>query len=283
MKIIYIIIVVFNEKECTVRCLSELERVVVSGYGLRVVVVDNASSDGTGRILRKRFPKVFNLRNRKNIGFASAVNQGLRLALKDKSLSFVLLLNNDTYDLRPSFISKLITTALLNEEIGIVAPAIRHFIGKKLFYGLEGRLDLSLGKASHRNVKRLTSRQLIDANFVSGCCMLIKRSVIDKVGFFDGHYFLYLEDVDYCLSVQKAGFKIVLDPKVIISHKVSASLQSPLKKIPHSFKSNLRLISKWTPDGQKLRAYLYCFYFYPSLYLLWSARILKRKITGEKL
>ena len=279
MKSIYIIILAFNQKEETIRCLRELSEVKVSGYKLRIIIIDNNSTDGTEKEIAKKFPKLIYKRNKKNLGFSAGVNRGIRLALKDKSSDYVLLLNNDTYELDGNFLSSLAKTANSNKKIGIVAPALKHYVGKKLFYGMEGQLDLSLAKATHRNIKTIISKKIINADFVSGCCMLIKKEVFTKAGLFDEGYFLYLEDVDFCLQAKQAGFKVVLDPNIIIDHKVSASLNSPLKKIPYSFKSNLRLISKWTPLKYKPIAFLHCLYFYPSLAILWSAKLLKRKIT----
>lgn len=282
MKSIYIIILVFNQKQETIRCLGELLKIKVRDYRLKVVVIDNNSTDGTKEAVIKKFPKLIYKRNKENFGFAVGVNKGIHLALKDKSCTYVLLLNNDTF-LNSSFISKLVKTAKSDRKIGIIAPALKHYIGEKLFYGMEGKLNINLAKATHRNIKTIRSKKIINADFVSGCCMLIKREVFTQAGLFDESYFLYLEDVDFCLKAKQVGFKVVLDPNIIIGHKVSASLKNPLKKIPYSFKSNLRLISKWTPLKHKPLAFFHCFYFYPLLAILWSGRILKRKLLGEKL
>lgn len=277
MKSIYIIILAFNQKEETIRCLGELLKVKVRGYRLRIVIIDNNSTDGTEKEVINKFPKLIYKRNQKNLGFSAGVNKGIQIALKDKSCKYILLLNNDTY-LNNSFISKLVKTAESDSKIGIIAPVLKHYVGKKLFYGMEGQLNLKLAKATHRNTKTIRSKKIINADFVSGCCMLIKKEVFAKAGLFDEGYFLYLEDVDFCLKAKQAGFKVVLDPNTIIGHRVSASLNNPLKKIPYSFKSNLRLILKWTPLKHKPLALFHCLYFYPSLAVLWSARIVKRKI-----
>ena len=282
MKSIYIIILVFNQKQETIRCLRELSEVKVKDYKLRIVIIDNNSTDGTEKDIANKFPKFIYKRNKKNLGFSAGVNKGIQIALKDKSSDYILLLNNDTF-LNGNFISKLVKTAESDPKIGITAPALKHYVGEKLFYGMEGQLNLNLAKATHRNIKTIISKKIINADFVSGCCMLIKKEVFAKAGLFDEGYFLYLEDVDFCLKAKQAGFKAVLDPNIIIGHKVSASLNSPLKKIPYSFKSNLRLIYKWTPLRRKPLAFFHCLYFYPSLVLLWSGRILKRRLLNEKL
>lgn len=277
MKKIYVVMLTCNRKEETLRCLSGLSRVQVKDYKLETILVDNASQDGTTEEIKKRFSKVRLILNKQNRGFAAAVNQGLKLALKDNKTEFALLLNNDTF-LNKIFVEKLTKTAKRENTIGIVAPALKHYQGEKLLYGMEGHLDLNKGKTWHRNIRNIKSSKIINADFVSGCCFLVKREILEKVGLLDEKYYLYLEDVDYCLRARKAGFKVVLDPKTVIGHKVSGSLKNPLSKLPHSFKSNIVLILKWTPFLYKPLAILRCLYFYPALAIIWSLPMLKRKI-----
>jgi hypothetical protein len=270
MKRIYTIVPIRNFKSETLGCLKGLVKAKVKGYENKVIIVDNASSDGSSQEIAKAFPSVQIIRNKKNHGFAPAINQGVRKALKDKEMTFILQLNNDTR-VPADFLQKLVDTAVSDRAIGITAPALRHYQKETLFFGMEGKLDLNWAIAKHRNIKTIKSRKIIEAQFVSGCCMLIKREVLEKAGLMDERFFLYLDDVDYCLTVQKAGYKTVLDPGTVIDHKVSASFgNQPLFKLPYSFKSNIIFILKWTPLIHKPLAILRCLYFYPSLAVLWS-------------
>jgi len=277
MKKIYVVMLTCNQKEETLRCLSELARVKAQGYQIRTVLIDNASSDGTVKAIKKNFPGIRLTVNKENLGFAAAVNQGLRSALKDKNMAFVLQLNNDTF-LNKNFLSQLLRTAETDKAIGIVAPALKHYQKNQLFYGMEGYIDLKKGKMAHRNIKIIRSKKIIEADFVSGCCWLIKREVLEKVGPLDERFYLYLDDVDYCLSVQKAGYKTVLDPGIVIGHKVSAYFKNPLAKLPHSFRSHLIFVWKWVPWPHKILAWWRCFWFYPSLALIWTLPIIKKRL-----
>lgn len=268
-----------NQKEETLRCLAELSQATVKGYQLKTILVDNDSQDGTANAIRKHFPQVRLIVNKQNRGFAAAVNQGLRLALKDKDMEFVLQLNNDTF-LNQNFISQLLKTAKSDKNIGIVAPALKHYQKDTLFFGMEGYIDLKKGISRHRNVKVIKDKKIINAQFVSGCCMLIKREVLEKAGLLDENFYLYLDDIDYCLTVQKAGFKTVLDPRAVIGHKVSAYFKNPLTKLPHSFRSNIIFVWKWTPFLYKPLALARCFIFYPYLAFIWSLPLIKRKLLN---
>ncbi len=269
----------WNQKEETLRCLAELIKVKVKGYKLEIVLIDNGSKDGTARAVKKNFPKIYCFINKANCGFAAGVNKGLRHALRDKQMEYVLLLNNDTF-LNKTFLFQLIKTARSSNGVGIVAPSLKHYQKDELFFGMEGKLNLKTGKAKHRNIKKIKSKELIEAGFVSGCCMLIKREVVEKIGFFDKRYFLYLEDVDYCLRAKKAGYRIVLDPKVVIGHKVSAAWKNPLAKLPHSFKSNIVLILKWTPFLYKPLAAFHCLLFYSWLAFIWVLPLAKERVRS---
>jgi len=280
MKSIYTIIPIRNYKNQTFECIRDLKLANIKGYINKIIVVDNASSDCSAEEITKNFPDIQVIKNKKNRGFAAAINQGIKIALKDNDLSFVLQLNNDTR-LPKNFLQALVYTALTDKKIGLVAPALRHYQKETLFYGMEGEINIKTGSVKHRNIKVIKSKKIINAQFVSGCCLLIKKDVLEKVGLLDERFFLYLDDVDYCLSVQKAGFKTVLDPGVVISHKVSASFGSnPLLKLPYSFKSNLLFILKWTPLKNKPFALAWCIWFYSSLGIIWSLPVIRRKLFG---
>lgn len=277
MRKIYVIMLTYNLKEETVRCLTELSQVKANGYQTRTILIDNASEDDTANEIKNSFPQVKLITNKTNRGFAAAVNQGLKLALKDPGMEFCLLLNNDTF-LNKIFLNLLVRTINSDKNVGIAAPALKHYQKEKLLFGMEGHLDLKKGKVWHRNLKLIKNKKPVESDFVSGCCMLIKRQVLEKVGLLDERFYLYLDDVDYCLRAKKAFYKIVLNPKAVIAHKVSASFKNPLGKIPQSFRSHLLFIRKWVPWPYKVTASLRCLYFYPSLTLLWSLPLIKKKI-----
>ena len=114
--------------------------------------------------------------------------------------------------------------------------------------------------------------------FVSFACVLIKREVFEKIGLLNELYFMYLEDVDYCLTAGKAGFQCFIDPRVKVKHETSSSFSIPTQKLKFSFISQFKFINRWLKFPQKIYAYIYMIFFYSYLYLLWTYQFYKAKL-----
>lgn len=211
---IFIIILHFGDPKVTSDCIKSIISNRLSFE--KIIVVDNG---GNFEPSFENNLKVF--KNRKNLGFAAGVNIGIKYALLKKA-DYILLLNNDTI-VEEDFLSKLIAKSL-KENIGILAPAIKFHKSGKVVYDLGGKLNVLFGRTTHNEVDKLDGNKLQVVDYVSGCCMLIKRQVLEKVGFFDERFFLYYEDVDFCLRAKKAGFKTYVLPSVSVYHKLSKSV-----------------------------------------------------------
>jgi len=158
-----------------------------------------------------------------------------------------------------------------------VAPVIYHEQKRRKIYGLEGKVKWKYAKPEHRNLFNIKRLRPITSEFVTFACVLISADTFRKVGYLDEGYFMYFEDVDYCLSADKAGKKIILDPSVVVAHNTSSSFKRPTQKLFISFKSHLRFIKKWLTPIKRLVPYLYAFTLYPYLYLLWTYHGIKYK------
>lgn len=219
-----IIILNWNGLHHTVHCVNSLIQDI--NRECRIIVVDNGSSNNEAEVLKKVFKnKVYVLEEKNNKGFTGGVNEGINFALKFKS-DYYLLLNNDT-EVTSGFIEALIETSLLDENNGIVGPQIFDFHNrtKNIFAG--GKINWLLARPYHEtNLMKLKENQ-----FITGCSMLIKREVVEKIGSLDSDFFAYFEDAAYCLRARKAGFKCVLSPNSKIYHIEAASSggTSPLK------------------------------------------------------
>lgn len=228
-KKIAIIIVNWNSWQDTLECLASLK--TVKGLELSVYVVDNGSSDDSIQKLA-----VYNLlpithhliRSGENLGFAGGNNLGIRKALADGATHF-LLLNNDTLA-SPNFLAKLLEVADSNPRVGIVGPKIYFAAAQQQIWFGGGELNWLKTRGTHLEYNIIdqpstTNNQLLpkDVDYITGCCLLIKREVIEKIGLLDEGYFLYYEDVDWCLRAKKAGYRVVYMPEARIWHKVSRS------------------------------------------------------------
>lgn len=220
---ISIIILNWNQEADTAACLNFLQKLAYDDY--RVILVDNGSEDQSPDAIEERFPSVKVIRNRANLGFAEGNNVGIRAALRDGA-DHVLLLNNDT-TVEPDFLRLLIEAMKNDRAIGIASPKIMFFSERNRLWFAGGYYLAFINKPSHRFYGQIDAGQVknpAETDWVSGCCMLIKREVFEKIGFLDDDYFLYNEDVDFCARAKEAGYTIVVVPAARIYHKFAASM-----------------------------------------------------------
>ncbi|EKD53463.1 MAG: hypothetical protein ACD_61C00040G0015 [uncultured bacterium] len=267
------IVLNYRNLKDTVNCLQAL-KASDRGEEVNYFVVDNSPEKLTPNLLKEIFPKVTYIASKKNLGFAGGNNLAIKKALKDGS-THILIINPDV-TVGKTFFGPLMKH-FSDKKVGLVAPVIYHTQKGRKIYGLEGRVDWSIAKTEHRNLSTLKNTAPITSEFVTFACVLISRETFQKAGLLDDGYFMYFEDVDYCLTAGKAGFRIILDPSVVISHRTSSSFKRPTQKLLISFRSHLRFIGKWLPPYRRLLPYLYAFSIYPYLYVLWTYHGLKYK------
>ena len=246
MTTVAIILVNWNGKNDTLACLASLRQVKSSREAgsssagqkskVKCIVVDNGSTDDSVVAIKKNFPEVEVIETIENIGFAGGNNVGIRRALEDR-FDFVWLLNNDTV-VHEQAVSALIDACGLS-SVGIAGSKIyfapgheyhkRRYThkerGRVLWYA-GGLIDWENMYASHRGVDEVDNGQydaVGETSFVTGCSMMIRREVIEKIGFFDEKFFAYLEDVDFCLRAKRLGYTLLYVPQSILWHKNAGS------------------------------------------------------------
>jgi GT2 family glycosyltransferase len=233
-----IILINYNSENDTIDCLKSLSKIKTTGFKYNVVIVDNAS--------RKKFsvPNALEasnievIRSETNKGFTGGNNLGIFYAVEKYNSDFVLLLNNDT-TADDNFLKEMIRTAQSNPRVGMVSSKIyfskgREFhkdsyhksdLGNVLWYA-GGSIDWNHLASFHRGVDEIDRGQFdtqTESDFATGCSVLIKREILEKVGTFDKRFFLYLEDVDWSVRVRRAGYIIAFEPKSIVYHKNAGS------------------------------------------------------------
>lgn len=229
MKKLTISIVNYNAGEYLIRCLESLRK-VKDEVEFDVFIIDNASSDGSLEIARKKFPDFKYIENKENLGFGKAHN----LVLEKSSTPYVLTLNPDC-EVPAGTLSFMLKYMEENVDVGlstcrVVKPNGKLDIAshrgfptpKASFYYFVFKND----KYYHLTDRDMSKTHEIDA--AVGAFMLIRKSVLEKVGYFDEDYFLYAEDIDLCFRIKKAGFKIMYVPDVEIKHVKGVS--SGIKK-----------------------------------------------------
>jgi GT2 family glycosyltransferase len=217
-----IILVNWNRADLTIECLRSLKAIDNPDHEL--IIVDNASTDGSAGVLKSSFPDARLFVNDRNLGFAGGNNVGVRYAV-DNNADYVLLLNNDT-EVDPRFLSELVAATEADPKIGIAGSKIYYFSEPRRLWYAGGSVDLWTGDTHHIGENELDSGQYDvakDTDYVSGCAMLIKRRVLEEIGLLDERMFLYYEDSDYCTRARRHGYRVVYVPSSLVWHKVSST------------------------------------------------------------
>jgi hypothetical protein len=211
-----IIILNWNRVQDTLECLDSVFKSDYPNY--EVIVVDNGSTDRSAPCIREAYPKVIVLENEKNLGFTGGNNQAMRYALQ-RNADYVWLLNNDTI-IEKDTLTKLVNEAERHDEIGLISPVI-HYSGKTdevQFGGI--RIDLegyAYREMSPLSVPDDEVRKM--DNLLVGTALLIKRQVVDDIGYLDENYFAYVEDFEYCMRAKRSGHDSSVLSSAIIYHK----------------------------------------------------------------
>lgn len=208
------------------------------------IVIDNNSTDSSIEIIKREFPDFQLVRNDKNLGFAAGMNVGIKKAKGD----FILLFNNDAVA-QPRSLSILVERAMSDHYIGLVGGLILFYKPNNVIWSLGGMFDPLTGTIWSEGLGQLlpakigNGKTVLDVDYLSGCVLLLKREVIDKIGLFDEGFFLGGDDIDFSLRAKRAGYRCVLDSSAIIWHIGSYSLRHlPLFSYTERQKSDFRTI-----------------------------------------
>lgn len=244
--LVYIIVLTWNGKNDTLECLESLSK--INYFNHKILVVDNASNDSTKEAVKSKYTDVEYIYNLKNLRYAGGNNVGIDYALNNHA-DYILLLNNDTIA-EPNFLKHLINTAESNPINGIIGPKIFYYAQKNLIWYAGGKIEWWKGWIYHRGIRELDNEKYsfrIETDFVTGCCILIKRNVIEKIGKLNENYYMYGEDVDFCIRASRAGFKIWFEPEAKVWHKISVSTGGHFSwfKNYNKLKSQLKIFSRY--------------------------------------
>jgi len=219
-----IIIVSYNARKHLEDCLGSLSS-APPATPHEIVVVDNASTDGSARIVRARWPRVTVIEQSVNVGFAAGNNVGIRAT----SGELILLLNNDTI-VPKGAVDALVARLLARPDAAVAGPRLTDGNGRaELSFGrmiapfaeLRQKVTLQMYRRDvewiSRRVERDTQRER-DVDWVSGACLLVRREDAEKVGLLDERYFLYAEDVDFCAAIRALGRRVIFTPAAHVVH-----------------------------------------------------------------
>lgn len=266
---VFISLINFNGEKDTLECLASLTKTNRKDFNLTVVVVDNAS-EKKFEVKNKEFEDL-NLkiiRTEVNLGFSGGQNLGIKYALSQMA-DFIVILNNDVY-LDNEFLNNLLKAHKKKPDAGLISPKIyfakgyefhkdryqQKDLGKVIWYA-GGKMDWKNVIGYHKGVDEVDNGQFESferTDFASGCCVMVKREVFEKTGFFNEDYFLYYEDNDLSQRARKIGFYSYIYPKSIIWHKNAGSAGGSGSKLQDYYISRNRLLFgfKYAPLRAKL-------------------------------
>jgi hypothetical protein len=247
MKTLAVIVLSWNGVQLTRETLDSVSRCrLPEGWRAHVIVVDNASSDGSPAAIAAEYPWAELLALPENRRFAGGNNAGLERALATGA-DAVMLLNNDV-QADPGLYEKLLGALEQTPGAGAAAPLIYHAAPTDLIWYAGGRCDLAAAHTSHRGLRerdRGQYRSIEDTGYLTGCCLLATAEAWRKVGLLDERYFIYAEDADWSLRARAAGYRLLFVPTARLWHQVSASSGGAANawKIYQRLRANARMFA----------------------------------------
>lgn len=287
-----VIIVSWNAKADLRACLASLADSSTDMSRVEIVVVDNASADGSPEMVRNEYPHVHLHETGANLGFSGGNN----VALADNRCDYVFLLNSDAM-LPTGGLDRLLEWADATPDAGLIGPKVINPDGTLQFScrrwptpqaGLFR--NVYLGKLFPQNqpaadylMRDFDHASPLDVDWLSGCAMLMRRACLEQVGPLDDKtFFMYCEDMDWSLRVHEAGWRVVYAPVIDVIHKIGGSSDQVAERmiVEHSramvrfWRKHQAFFASRTPAWATALVL-------PWAILRAAVRILKRIVTGQ--
>jgi GT2 family glycosyltransferase len=254
-----IIVLNWRQSQLTIDTINSLIKIKKNSFDYKIFLVDNDSQDNSFNLFKNKFSKdskIDILKTESNLGFVGGNNFGIEKALKE-NFDYLLLINNDVL-VDKDFLENLVLEAEKNKNLGILSPKIyfapgfefhknrysKNEIGK-VIWSIGGFMDWNNIISGNIGIDEVDKGQFDSSNydleFVSGCCMLIRRDVFKRIGLFDKKFFLYLEDFDFCQRTRESGYKIAYIYNSKIWH-INSGSSKPGSSIQDYFLTRNRLL-----------------------------------------
>lgn len=218
MKPICVVICNFNKQDYVLGAIESVKN--TAGELADIFVVDNASTDDSAALIRQHYPNIKLEVLNENIGGAGGFAYGMRRA-SQLGYRYIALLDNDAVVL-PNTLAGMMEVLENNSDIGVVGPAICKMDNPEVVQEVGANIslknatfELNFTSESYRSIVM----ELLDCDYVPACCLMTKTEVIEQVGVFDEEFFLYWDDIDWCVRVKAANWRVVAQPRLRALHK----------------------------------------------------------------
>lgn len=207
-----------NRRDDTLTCLASLEQSTYQNH--QIILLDNATSDGSIPAVRSAFPQVEIVELTANLGYAGNNNIGIKLAL-EKGADWVFVLNEDTR-VDANCLAELVAVGNSNPAIGVVGPMVYHYDEPEVIQSAGGILSQDAWEPLHLGQNETDRGQYAGphaVDWISGCAIMVRKSFIEQNGLLDERFFCYEEETEWCLRGKKNGWQMVHVPQAKIWHK----------------------------------------------------------------
>jgi GT2 family glycosyltransferase len=218
------IVVNWNRASDTIECLQSLRRGGVENN--HIIVIDNGSTDDSVARITSECPEVELHQMQSNLGYAKGANAGLKSALLYHP-DFIFFLNNDAV-IGDQCASKLIGALQRHNECGLAGPKILYFDNDNIWFA-GGSYNRLWGYSRHPGMDRPDDGCSVEGpvDFITGCALMVRSEVIERLGGFDEDFNMYAEDIEYGFRARDAGYGSLYVPSALVRHKVSSSSGIP--------------------------------------------------------
>jgi len=287
-----IIIVNYNSADYLLKCLESIYA-DLGKMTVNVTIIDNSFQKNRVQIA-DIYPQVAIIQNPSNVGFAAAINQGI----KKSNSKYLLFLNPDT-KIESGFFHPMINYMETHLDTGILGPRILDTDGTvqgsarafpnalTALYGRSSPLTRYFpnNPVSRANIMTIgiNGKAPMEVNWVSGACMMVRRQAIEEVGPMDEHFFMYWEDADLCKRMWEKGWKVIYLPEVSLYHHIGKSSDSrPLRSIYHFHRSSFLYFDKHASLRYNIFKPFVLTLLFSRCLLVLLLNLLRRKPTGKK-
>lgn len=259
-----IIIVNWNGKELLRNCLNSIIK-TNSSQNYEIIVVDNASTDGSVNMIKREFQNVSLILNEENLGFSKATNIGIKASKSD----FLLLLNTDTELRTPDILQTVEKFFAKNHGIGLVglnlifpngvpqSPGGNFISNWQLFKQQVLFVNSPFFLWAKNRISSSGSKSCYHIDYASGACLFMRRELIEEVGLLDESFFMYGEDMEFCYRARNKGWHTAILPYLDVVHLRGQSTRKNIEQIlMHSMKNNCWLINKFYGKKRALLAHV---------------------------
>lgn len=288
IKKVAIILVNWNGFEYTNDCIASLQH--VKNVDFDIILVDNGSTDHSGKQLKQRYPSIILIEAGQNLGFTGGNNLGLQYSLNN-GYTYSMMLNNDT-TVESNFLEELVNYMDQHPQIGAIQPKIMFQYKRTHLWDGGSYYNKFLGHtytSGYNKTPAPCHNRIKKVDWITGCGFLTRNSVLNRTGLLPTNFFIYYEDVDLSFRIKKLGYNLIYYPHAVIYHVASVTHRQQQKgkegyRSPIVYYWNLRnriwVLKQYTPWYFAPSVAIFNFFYTTAFMLYFVARFRFQKFKA---